>query len=95
MVLIEKVEKKNLGGVFYDSMQIYILFWYCWIYDRYQCFNLSQNFYCIGCFFLILFDWLDLSFCFGELFFFLFLDVYVVGYQGRVILGDCIENWII
>lgn len=22
------------------------------------------------------------------------LDVYAAGYQGRVILGDCTENWI-
>ena len=36
------------------------------------------------------FDRLDLS----PLLSLLPLDVYAAGYQGRVILGDCTENWI-
>ena len=40
------------------------------------------------------FDRLDLSPCPGELLSLLPLDVYAAGYQGRVILGDCTENWI-
>lgn len=40
------------------------------------------------------FDRLDLSPCPGELLSLLPPDVYAAGYQGRVILGDCTENWI-
>lgn len=40
------------------------------------------------------FDRLDLSPYPRELLSLLPLDVYAAGYQGRVILGDCTENWI-
>lgn len=45
-------------------------------------------------FFFIVFDVIDFSFLFGEVFLLLLRNFWVLGFQDIVFLGDCIENWI-
>lgn len=46
-------------------------------------------------FFLIFFDFIDFSLYLGEVILLLFKEFWFFGFQDIVLLGDCIENWIL